>query len=251
MLTGIYKFTNILNGHSYIGQAVNIERRYREHIARAYSLVEKYQTNSLYRAIRKYGIEYFSFQIIEVCPKEKLDDRERYWIDYYNTYNNGYNQDSGGRSQKDTYIKHSKDKVTALKNDLKLTQLSFDELHKKYGVSIGYVSDINKGNIHYSEGDIYPLRKKEYSLPPSKTCPICGKMKDSHANMCLDCFRKSKTIPIDRQVLKKLIRTTSFVQIGKQYNVSDNTIRKWCKKLNLPYQSRKINSYSEEEWKMI
>lgn len=52
----------------------------------------------------------------------------------------------------------------------------------------------------------------------------------------------------DRDQLKRLIRTTPFLQIGKQFNVTDNTIRKWCKRLNLPYRTQDIKKYSDQEW---
>lgn len=55
----------------------------------------------------------------------------------------------------------------------------------------------------------------------------------------------------NREELKALIRKKSFVQIGKDYAVSDNTIRRWCKAYNLPSLKRDINSYTDEQWKKI
>ena len=56
---------------------------------------------------------------------------------------------------------------------------------------------------------------------------------------------------VTREELKNLIRTTPFLQIGKQFNVSDKAITKWCKKFNLPYRKKDINIISDEEWKKI
>ena len=56
---------------------------------------------------------------------------------------------------------------------------------------------------------------------------------------------------ISREELKKLIRTTPFTTIGKQYGVTDNAVRKWCDKYNLPRKVKEIKSYSDEEWKLI
>ena len=56
---------------------------------------------------------------------------------------------------------------------------------------------------------------------------------------------------ISREELKKLIRTTPFTTIGKQYGVTDNTVRKWCDKYNLPRKVKEIKSYSDEEWELI
>ena len=52
----------------------------------------------------------------------------------------------------------------------------------------------------------------------------------------------------NREVLKNKIRTTSFVQIGKEYGVSDNAVRKWCKFYGLPSKTNIIKSLSDYEW---
>ena len=60
-----------------------------------------------------------------------------------------------------------------------------------------------------------------------------------------------KIPPISREELKKLIRTVSFVKIGKQFGVTDNTIRKWCDKYKLPRKVSEIKKYTDEEWAEI
>ena len=59
--------------------------------------------------------------------------------------------------------------------------------------------------------------------------------------------RQNPNLPT-REVLKELIKTDSFVSIGKQFGVSDNMVRKWCKKYNLPFTKTEIKRYSEEDW---
>lgn len=86
-MIGIYKITNKITGKSYIGQSIDIKRRWREHINRIGCL-----SNQLYIDFQKFGIENFDFSIIEECKREELNDREIYWINYYDTYNNGYNK---------------------------------------------------------------------------------------------------------------------------------------------------------------
>ena len=56
---------------------------------------------------------------------------------------------------------------------------------------------------------------------------------------------------VSREELKTLIRTLPFLQIGEKFNVSDNTIRKWCDKYNLPRKASEIKKYSDEEWNLI
>lgn len=85
-------------------------------------------------------------------------------------------------------------------------------------------------------------------------CKICGKAISLNATYCIDCWnlleRKVDNRPT-REELKVLIRNKSFVQIGKDYNVSDNAIRKWCDFYNLPRTKKEINSYSNEKWEEI
>ena len=54
-----------------------------------------------------------------------------------------------------------------------------------------------------------------------------------------------------RDELKTLIRTMPFTQISVRYNVSDNTIRKWCDAENLPRTKKEINSYSDAQWELV
>lgn len=95
-MIGIYKYQNKLNGKIYIGQSIDIARRYEQHLYDAKNRPKKGTGVDL--AIRKYGIENFDFSVIEECPTALLDDRECYWINYYNSYKNGYNRSLGGKS---------------------------------------------------------------------------------------------------------------------------------------------------------
>ena len=99
MSIGIYKYQNKINGNIYIGLSSNIERRYEQHLSAANStILSTDKLTTIDAAIRKYGIENFSFEIVELCSEEELDEREIYWIKYYDSYNNGYNNTIGGRS---------------------------------------------------------------------------------------------------------------------------------------------------------
>lgn len=92
----IYKITNDINNKIYIGQTVNtIEKRWRQH--KCNSTKEYFSQVVLYKAINKYGIEHFHIEEIEKVENGKLDEREKYWIKYYDSYNHGYNSTIGGR----------------------------------------------------------------------------------------------------------------------------------------------------------
>ena len=89
---GIYKITNTINQHSYVGLSKNISTRWRHHVNESQNLKSKEYQKTLYRAFRKYGIENFSFEIIEYCSEDKLAEREIYWINKLDTVENGYNE---------------------------------------------------------------------------------------------------------------------------------------------------------------
>lgn len=92
----IYKIQNLINNHVYIGQTVkSYEKRFQQH---KNNYDKPYFSQlTLYKAFKKYGLENFSFEPIEEIENEKLDEREKYWIDYYDSYKNGYNMTLGGR----------------------------------------------------------------------------------------------------------------------------------------------------------
>ena len=77
-LTGIYRITNTRNSRCYIGQAVDIGDRWRQHIKRALNAEPRTQ-NKLYPAMYKEGLQNFTFEIVEECSRDKLNEREDYW----------------------------------------------------------------------------------------------------------------------------------------------------------------------------
>ena len=95
-MVGIYKITNNINGNSYIGQSVDILLRFDSHKQRYLQENGKEYDKVLYKAFRKYGIKNFSFEVLEECEPSMLNEREIYWIQYYDTYNHGYNATPGG-----------------------------------------------------------------------------------------------------------------------------------------------------------
>lgn len=87
--TGIYRLVNSVTAMCYVGQAVDIADRWRQHIKRALGAEPRTQ-NKLYPAMYKDGIENFTFEIIEECPREKLNEREDYWQEFYKAKEYGY-----------------------------------------------------------------------------------------------------------------------------------------------------------------
>lgn len=88
-ITGIYKITNINNGKSYVGQSANIQDRWRQHIKRGCG-AEAPTRNKLYPAMLEEGVHNFYFELLEECPREKLDKQEDYWQSFFQTTSYGY-----------------------------------------------------------------------------------------------------------------------------------------------------------------
>ena len=87
--TGIYKIKNLINNKVYIGSSVDIDKRWKLHKD---SLIQnKHHSILLQRSFNKHGKDNFIYDIIEECEKEILIEREQYWIDTLDSYNNGYN----------------------------------------------------------------------------------------------------------------------------------------------------------------
>ena len=82
-MVGIYKITNLINNKAYIGQSINIESRWRHHKADSKNKLSENYEKILYRAFRKYGIENFSFEVIEQCSIDELDIKEKYCINIH------------------------------------------------------------------------------------------------------------------------------------------------------------------------
>ena len=87
-------------------------------------------------------------------------------------------------------------------------------------------------------------------------CIDCGIEISNGSTRCVSCFNKSQIIPLSkmcvtREELKDLIRTKSFCEIGRMFNVTDNSIRKWCDKYNLPRKKSEIVKISDNDWSKI
>ena len=99
-MIGIYKFTNKINKKCYIGQSVDIYRRFLSHKNSSFNKKTKDYNSQFHQAIRKYGWDNFDFEIlIKDVRKEDLNKLEQYYIKLYDSYKNGYNATIGGSSQ--------------------------------------------------------------------------------------------------------------------------------------------------------
>ena len=192
----------------YIGQTVNLElRHYRHTKIDPFDEGLKEYNYPLSRGIRKYGIEAYELIILEDnVKKDLLDEREKYWIEYYDTYNNGYNQTLGGKLQLMPTIKYDEEIINNIIDDLKNTNKSFQQIANDNKVSLTHVYNINIGARRKIENIKYPIRD-------SKSKGTRGLK-----------FSQDECKEIHEYILNHPKET--FKSIAKKYKCSDWTIRK-------------------------
>ena len=158
----IYKITNTINEKSYIGKTErDIKTRWDEHIRHSKSLPHI----PLYRAMNKYGIENFIIEEVEECSTELINERERYWVTFYDTYFSGYNCTLGGEG---SLLKISEEEIqeiiTRYKSGERLDYLCKEFHHdyetiKKIFIEKGIEINTNAGPMK--------LAKKIYAINPT------------------------------------------------------------------------------------
>ena len=170
-MTGIYKITNIVNGKCYVGQAVDIEKRLREHINDSFNPKRREYEYPLSRAYRKYGLESFKTEILEICLREELNKKEIFWIEHFNSKKEGYNQLDGGQtsplnaSGEKHHLAKLTDKEVFLIREEYNNHTPFEDVFNKYGkqmsesgfrkIWLGYT----RKTVHY---DVYTEENKQY-----------------------------------------------------------------------------------------
>ena len=247
-MVGIYKIENLINGNKYIGQSNNITKRWGAEKRTAFNEKDPRYDYPLSRALRKYGVENFSFEIIEECNIEQLNERERYWVSYYDSFYNGYNQTLGGDSPKNA----PKEKIIGIIKDLENTDMYHREIAEKWNISQEMVQGINTGRYWFQENKDYPLQKnhksKSHHIVNKQIidkkhyyCEQCGAEITRKAMLCIECAKKASR-KVERPNAKELFEYLisikgNFSQASRHFGVSDNAIRKWCKNYNIPSKS--------------
>ena len=222
----IYKHTSP-NGKSYIGQSINsLKERLKSHISSAKSGKKSLFNN----AIRKYGIENFISEIIEEVDNTLLNEREIYWIDFYNTYHMGYNQTLGGDSSGYRLSDTAKDSMRkGTKHYWDIMSAEKREKHRKA------CSDSTKKQ--------WKKRTKEEIMLVSKAISIANKgriepewKKEKHSiRMTGAGNSKAKKINIyDQNNNLKYICNGTFKKVCIENNLPRNALRKSYKSKGQP-----------------
>lgn len=95
-ICGIYKITNLITQQYYIGQSVDVAQRWKDHTKCGLG-IDAPATNKLYKAMQEDGVWNFSFELMEKCSREELNEKERLWIEMYQTDKFGYNSTKGNK----------------------------------------------------------------------------------------------------------------------------------------------------------
>lgn len=239
---GIYCIENKITKEKYVGLSTNIEKRWKSHIQN--------NTNSLIHiAIKKYGKENFNFYVLEECDEKSLCDRERYWIGFYDSIKNGYNQVIGGNkppvhSGKDHHMARlSNNDIDEIYELLQTTDLSYVDIAKYYKVNNSSIGKIDKGLIRSKEGFTYPLRKNFHEKLDEKAKEIIYLLESTlltHKEIATKCnvskstvaminigknhFNKDRIYPIRQKINSNEERNKKIIYLLKETNLTYRAI---------------------------
>ena len=154
----IYKYTSKTTNKSYIGRTImdRFGKRQYEHR----TCCKDTKDCLFYKAKKKYGYNDFTLTVLEDnIPLDNLDNREIYWIKYYDTFNNGYNSTKGGAGG-NTYTKRSKDEMNETRN--KISNALKGERNGNKGQYIGEKNPMYKKKPHNAQDVVlYNIKTKE------------------------------------------------------------------------------------------
>ena len=154
-IQGVYLITNLINNKKYVGISNDIKQRWHAHVCAAKNENYNEYHTPLHRAIRKYGIENFSLQVLEEIEDYcQIDEYEKKWIQYYNSYNEGYNQTPGGKTvfgEDHHHAALTNEEVANIRRRWAACEETVKEIHEDFKDKISY-----KSMFHITSWERYP-----------------------------------------------------------------------------------------------
>lgn len=252
-MIGIYRIINIKNNKCYVGQSKDIDARIKKH--KNFLLKNKHWNNHLQNAWNKYGEENFKFEIIEECKEEELNDREIYWIKYYDSLRNGYNKTSGGDGIKNyKHAEETKKKISKASKRFKLSPEHKQKLieantgRKKSKQELEKLSKAAKGRkisewhkqqlINSTKGKPLSEEHKKKISRARKGFKMSEEQKEKLRNINKGKPSKNRKLSQeDRKNIAEMFLKDPYLtvdEIAKKYNVSVSTIYGIKKEYNIP-----------------
>lgn len=198
----IYLISNDINNKLYVGQTTQtLNKRFNGHCC--YSKSDRSVNMYIKRAIHKYGKDKFHILLIEECPIELLNEREKYWISFYDSYENGYNLTKGG--QDSNYFN-----LHRLENTIDIKKF------KEYIIEFKPLATEVAAHFGISKSSVYNL---------------IGRL--NNPNLVLNSYnpKKAKSIEdIDKKELKELyLKGWSILDLVKKYHIRKSKISEFLK----------------------
>ena len=208
-ICGIYKYENKINGKVYIGQSTDIKARIRGHRHASYPGDKDFKM-PIHQAIYKYGEENFDISILEECPKEQLNEREIYWISYFNSYEKGYNATIGGN---ESHIHLGKPvELYDLEGNYVKEYSNITEAAKALEISRNTIYGILSGNRLSAKGYQFKLKddnkiiNKYHSRQGGKIPIIQLSMNNEFIKEWESAAEASRTLAIDSSAITKVLK---------------------------------------------
>ena len=233
MKKDIYIIKNSVNDKVYIGQATDAAERWRRHLWDAkYEQKHKKRVSLIHKAINKYGYDKFHYEILE-SQIENYDEREVYWIQYYNSqvpygYNiapGGFGTGSGINST--NAIFKSEEDLDKCISEISASTKTFTNIAKKFNCSVEVIVSINAGKRYRRDNLVYPLRQNTYRYRPELVKQIIYSLK---YELDLTYRDLAKKYNVDCSQI-------SLINAGKIYYISSE---------NYPLRSKRFKDLSQE-----